>query len=77
MPATLQQHRGATPVSSSTTSPELSRSLTSKIEVVIMETEGELSGRTKNAHNIQLAGQVMESLMGDFRLAKPRDTRYS
>lgn len=77
MLAIPRQHRGATPVSSSTTSLELSRLLTSKITVVIVEVEGELSGRTQNAHNAQLAGEGMESNVGDVRLeAKPRDTRY-
>lgn len=75
MPATPRQHRGATPVFSSTTSPEQSHSHTSRTEAGIMEAEGELSGRTGNAHDAQLLGQEVESFVGDLRLAKHKDTR--
>ncbi len=62
---TQQQHRGATPVFNSTTSQELFHLHTSRIEVGIIETEGELSGRTTNVHDAQLAGQELESIMGE------------
>lgn len=45
MPGTPQQHRGATPVSSSTTSLEPSHSHTSRTEAGIMGAEGEPSGK--------------------------------
>lgn len=72
---TPRQHRGATPVSSSTTSLELSHSHTSKTEVGIVGVGVKLSGRTRNAHHAQLVGQEMESGAGDFRWAKQRDRR--
>lgn len=72
MRATPRQHREATLVSSSTTSLEPFHSLTSRTQVGIMAAEGELSGRSRNAHDAQLAGWEMES---DFTHRQSKETR--
>lgn len=55
MLATPRQHRGATPVFSSTTL-ELSRSLTSRTDGGISEAGGWQSGRSRHARSVQLDG---------------------
>lgn len=50
MPAIPRQHKGVTPVSSSTIYQGLYHSLTFEYEVVIMEAQGNLSRKMKNSY---------------------------
>lgn len=73
MPVTPQLHRGATAVSSSTTSLEPSHSHTSRIELGIVGV-GVKGVKCVNAH-AQLAGQKLESSVVDFTGKETQDVK--